>query len=44
MENILVVIKELGELINKYKTDITYKEHEIKYLREKIEKIESKQD
>lgn len=43
MENILVVIQELGELINKYKTDIAYKEHEIEYLRKKIEEIENKQ-
>ena len=41
MENILVVIEELGALIEKYKDEIKYKDYEIESLKKKIEQIES---
>lgn len=41
MENILIVIEELGALIEKYKDDIKYKDYEIESLKKKIEQIES---
>lgn len=40
MENILVVIDELGSLLNKYKDEIKYKDYEIDSLKKKIESIE----
>lgn len=40
MENILVVIDELGNLLNKYKEDIKYKDYEIETLKKKIEQVE----
>lgn len=41
MENILVVIDELGNLLNKYKDEIKYKDYEIESLKKKIEQIEN---
>ena len=40
MENILVVIEELGNLLSKYKDEIKYKDYEIESLKKKIEQIE----
>ena len=40
MENILVVIEELGGLLEKYKDEIKYKDYEIDSLKKKIEQIE----
>ena len=40
MENILVVIEELGSLLTKYKDEIKYKDYEIDNLKKKIESIE----
>jgi hypothetical protein len=40
MENILLVIDELGSLLNKYKDEIRYKDYEIERLKNKIEQIE----
>lgn len=40
MENILIVIDELGHLLNKYKDEIKYKDYEIDSLKKKIEQIE----
>ena len=40
MENILVVIDELGSLLSKYKDEIRYKDYEIESLKKKIEQIE----
>lgn len=40
MENILVVIEELGYLLSKYKDEIKYKDYEIDSLKKKIESIE----
>ena len=40
MENILIVIEELGSLINKYKEDIKFKDYEIERLKNKIEQVE----
>ena len=40
MENILVVINELGALLEKYKDEIKYKDYEIDSLKRKIESIE----
>ena len=40
MENILVVIEELGNLLSKYKDEIKYKDYEIDSLKKKIEQIE----
>ena len=40
MKNILVVIDELGALIEKYKDEIKYKDYEIDSLKKKIESIE----
>lgn len=40
MENILIVIEELGSLLNKYKDEIKYKDYEIDSLKKKIEQIE----
>lgn len=40
MENILTVIDELGNLLNKYKDKIKYKDYEIESLKKKIEQIE----
>ena len=40
MENILVVIEELGSLLTKYKDEIKYKDYEIDSLKKKIEQIE----
>lgn len=40
MENILIVIDELGSLLNKYKDEIKYKDWEIDNLKKKIEQIE----
>lgn len=44
MENILVVIEELGSLLSKYKDEIRYKDYEIDSLKKKIEKIEQYAD
>ena len=41
MENILIVIEELGSLLNKYKDEIKYKDYEIDSLKRKIESIEA---
>ena len=41
MENILVVIEELGSLLSKYKDEIRYKDYEIDSLKKKIEQIEA---
>ncbi len=40
MENILIVIDELGNLLSKYKDEIKYKDYEIDSLKKKIEQIE----
>jgi hypothetical protein len=40
MENILIVIDELGNLLSKYKDEIRYKEYEIDSLKKKIEQLE----
>lgn len=40
MDNILVVIEELGSLLSKYKEDIKFKDMQIDNLRKKIEQIE----
>lgn len=40
MENILIVIEELGSLFGKYKDEIKYKDYEIDSLKKKIEQIE----
>lgn len=40
-KNILVVIEELGGLLEKYKDEIRYKDYEIDSLKKKIEQIES---
>lgn len=40
MENILIVIDELGSLLTKYKDEIKYKDYEIERLKKKIEQIE----
>lgn len=40
MENILIVIDELGNLLSKYKDEIKYKDYEIESLKKKIESIE----
>jgi hypothetical protein len=39
-KNILVVIDELGALIEKYKDEIRFKDYEIDSLKKKIEQIE----
>ena len=39
-KNILMVIEELGGLLEKYKDDIRYKDYEIDSLKKKIEQIE----
>lgn len=39
-KNILIVIDELGALIEKYKDEIRYKDYEIDSLKKKIEQIE----
>ena len=39
-KNILVVIDELGALIEKYKDEIKFKDYEIDSLKKKIEQIE----
>lgn len=41
MQNIFIVIDELGSLISKYKDEIKFKDYEIKRLHKKIESIES---
>lgn len=41
MENILVVIEELGNLLSKYKDEIRYKDYEIDSLKKKITEIEN---
>lgn len=41
MENILIVIEELGSLLSKYKDEIRYKDYEIESLKKKIEQIEN---
>ena len=41
MENILVVIEELGSLLSKYKDEIKYKDYQIDSLKKKIEQIEN---
>ena len=41
MENILIVIEELGSLLSKYKDEIKYKDWEIDNLKKKIEQIEA---
>ena len=40
MENILIVIDELGNLLSKYKDEIKFKDYEIESLKKKIESIE----
>lgn len=40
MENILIVIDELGNLLSKYKDEIKFKDYEIDSLKKKIESIE----
>lgn len=39
-KNILIVIDELGALIEKYKDEIRFKDYEIDSLKKKIEQIE----
>ena len=41
MDNILVVIDELGSLLSKYKDEIRYKDYEIEGLKKKITEIEN---
>lgn len=41
MENILIVIEELGSLLSKYKDEIKYKDYEIERLKKKITEIEN---
>lgn len=41
MQNILIVIEELGSLLSKYKDEIKFKDYEIQRLNKKIESIES---
>lgn len=41
MENILVVIEELGSLLTRYKDEIKYKDYEIDSLKKKITEIEN---
>ena len=41
MENILIVIEELGSLLSKYKDEIKYRDYEVDSLKKKIEQIES---
>ena len=41
MENILIVIEELGSLLSKYKDEIKYKDYEIESLKKKIIEIEN---
>lgn len=41
MDNILVVIDELGSLLSKYKDEIRYKDYEIEGLKKKIAEIEN---
>ncbi len=41
MENILIVIEELGSLLSKYKDEIRYKDYEIESLKKKIEQVET---
>lgn len=43
-KNILVVIEELGGLLEKYKDEIRYKDYEIDSLKKKIEQIEQYMD
>lgn len=40
MKNILIVIDELGALLEKYKDEIKYKDYEIESLKNKIKQIE----
>ena len=40
MENILVVIDELGALLEKYKSEIKFKDLQIDNLKKEIERIE----
>ena len=40
-KNILIVIEELGALIERYKDEIKFKDYEIDSLKKKIESIES---
>lgn len=40
-KNILIVIDELGALIEKYKDEIRFKDYEIDGLKKKIEQIEN---
>lgn len=41
-KNILVVIEEIGALLQNYKTEIQLKDWEINSLRQEIEKLERK--
>lgn len=41
MDNILIVIEELGSLLSKYKDEIRYKDYEIESLKKKITEIEN---
>lgn len=41
MENILVIIEELGGLLSKYKDEIKYRDYEIESLKKKIIEIEN---
>lgn len=40
-KNIITVIEELGAMLDKYKSDIKYKDYEIERLKKKIQSIES---
>lgn len=40
-KNILTVIEELGNLLNKYKEDIKFRDYEIESLKNKINQIET---
>lgn len=39
-KHILLVIEELGGLLEKYKNEIRYKDYEIESLKKKIEQVE----
>lgn len=44
MDNILIVIEELGTLIKEYKQEIKFKDIEIQHLKNKIEYIEQAEE
>ena len=41
MENILVVIEELGSLLSKYKEDIRFKDYEIEFVSNNTELVDA---